>query len=131
MERYLPVVYLALLLGGIAYALLRKRRDPTPEELDAKQLRRFAKNGVNLGREQTIEFTLTFPERRVAETAAEQLQRKGFETEVYESQVDPKWICDIRHKTVPTAEKIRGLRLEVEGIGHLEQGQYWGWRIPH
>src|SRR5690242_990078 len=119
MDRYLPVVYLTLVLGAIVYRLLRKRREPTPEELDAKQLRHFAKNGVELDREQTIEFTLAFPDRRLAETAAERLQQLGFATDVYKSEVDTEWLCDTRRRTVPTVEHVGELRLEVEQIAQI------------
>jgi cbb3-type cytochrome oxidase subunit 3 len=99
-------------------------------DLDAEVLSEMAAAGLDLSKEQRLEFYLVLPTERAARDAAVQLGSMGFETEAISAEPEASWVCLATRPMVPKLEYLKNLREHFNAIATSLGGQYDGWGSP-
>lgn len=99
------------------------------DELDAKLLKSYEKDNINMSIPQPIEFGLYFPEAAKA-PALDELQREGYQWENKEKRGAIGPYPDHCIKILlPTKGNLNKCRNELIAIAHKYEGIYYGWLV--
>jgi len=97
---------------------------------DAEVLAAMAAVGVDLSKEQRLEFYLVLPTERAAREAAAQIGSMGFDAEAISAEPEASWVCLAMKPVVPRLEYLKSLRGQFNAIATSLGGQYDGWGSP-
>lgn len=76
-----------------------------------------------------IRHYLYVPTRKIVEEVAQELQRRGFDTEEQLGADDKNWLILARHEAVFTEELIASTRVSMEALMETVGGEYDGWEV--
>jgi len=130
--------WLALFLVPSAVWFLLQQRakrraataNPDVLDLDAEVLAEMAAVGVDLAKEQRLEFFLVLPTESAAREAATRIRAMGFEAEAVAAPPEASWVCLAQKSLVPHLQNLKSLRSQFDTIATSLGGEYDGWGSP-
>jgi hypothetical protein len=97
-------------------------------EENAEVLRRFAADGIDLGRPRRIDFSLVFRDRTTADDFARAADPEGFSTVVeVTDRTEGPWEVTASRKMSPTSEAITAWETRLDALAGRFGGRADGW----
>lgn len=101
-----------------------KSKSPDPDE---KVLIQLKKEGSDLSKPHNIELFLYFPTKEAAQKAANKIEAKGFNAEVYNAAEGDDWVCYTTKTMVPELQAIQKISASFNKLANSLGGKYDGW----
>ena len=99
-----------------------------PEDPDDVISRALTESGVDLAREQGLDFFLYFPGEREARKALRDAHRAGYDGELHDPPSEQsEWMMLLRRRMVATREAIKAERARLETLAAAHHGEFEGW----
>lgn len=107
--------------------LFKRPKATDPDEFVLAQLK---KAGSDLSKVHQPEFFLYFSNETLAQQAAEEIQRKGFQVQVKRAAQGDSWLCLATKAIVPELLLLQSIRRDFNALAASLGGDYDGWGTP-
>ena len=116
---------IAMIVAIIGYRYAAKKQKH--RTFDGYTLKKLEDSGVNINEKQALEFWFYGNNKEAVEQLTEQLQQRGYETTINETEDDPQFVVWATKTMVPDLTTMLGLRKEFDKLVKSYRVVYDGW----
>ena len=117
------VVAIVVAIVGYRYAA-KKQQSRT---LDGYTIKKIEESGLDISKEQRIEFWFYSDEESCVTSLAEELENREFEVLISETEQNPRFVIRALKSMVPELSGMQGLRKEFNLLAKKHNAEYDGW----
>ena len=116
---------IAIVVAIVGYRYAAKKQQS--RTLDGYTLKKLEDSGIDITKEQLIEFWFYSDEECAVTQLAEELEKRMFEVHISETEQDPKYVIRSLKSMVPELSYLQGLRKEFNLLAKKHNAVYDGW----
>lgn len=116
---------IAIVVAIVGYRYAAKKQQS--RTLDGYTIKKLEDSGMDITREQLIEFWFYSDEELAVKSLAEELENRMFEVHISETEQDPKYVIRSLKSMVPELSYLQGLRKEFNLLAKKHNAVYDGW----
>ena len=116
---------IAIVVAIVGYRYAAKKQQS--RTLDGYTIKKLEESGIDITKEQLIEFWFYSDEESAVTQLAEELENRMFKVHISETEQDPRFVIRSLKSIIPELSYLQGLRKEFNFLAKKHNAVYDGW----